>query len=218
MKSLSITEDLYDYILSVSSRETAIQRSLREETARLPMGIMQISPDQGQFMALLVELMGVTKAIEVGVFTGYSALSIAQALPPDGTLIACDINTEWTAIAKTYWQDAGVADKIDLRIAPALDTLDTLISQGQHGRFDFVFIDADKANYPHYFERALVLCRPGGLIAVDNVLWFGSVIDRHKQDKDTLAIRAFNVKLHDDTRIHLSLVPIGDGLTLARKL
>ena len=218
MKSLTITEDLYDYILAVSSRESVIQRRLRNETARLPMAIMQISPDQGQFMALLVELMGVTKAIEIGVFTGYSALTIALALPPNGKLIACDINAEWTATGKRYWQDAGIADKIDLRLAPALETLDILISEGQHGTFDFVFIDADKSNYSHYYERALLLCRTGGLIAIDNVLWFGSVIDRHKQDKDTLAIRAFNKKLHDDPRIHLSLVPIGDGLTLARKL
>lgn len=218
MKLLSITEDLYEYILSVSSRETDIQRRLRNDTARHPMAIMQISPDQGQFMALLVELMGATKALEIGVFTGYSALSIALALPSNGRLIACDINPEYTAIGKRYWQEAGVANKIDLRIAPALETLDTLISEKQHGTFDFVFIDADKINYSDYYERALILCRQGGLMAVDNVLWFGSVIDSQKQDKDTMAIRAFNKKLQDDPRIHLSLVPIGDGLTLARKL
>jgi predicted O-methyltransferase YrrM len=217
MKALSITEDLYNYILSVTSQETPIQRRLRDETARHPMAIMQISPDQGQFMALLVKLMGARKAIEIGVFTGYSALSVALALPPGGRLIACDISTEWTDIGKRYWQEAEVASKIDLRIAPALDTLDKLISEGQHGTFDFVFIDADKINYINYFERALILCRPGGLIAVDNVLWFGSVIDERKQDKDTVAIRAFNKKLHGDKRISLSMIPIGDGLTLARK-
>ena len=218
MKLLSITEDLYEYILSVSSRETDIQRRLREDTAQHPMALMQISPDQGQFMALLVELIGATKTLEIGVFTGYSALCIAQSLPANGKIIACDINPDYTAIGSRYWQEAGIADKIDLRIAPALETLDALISEKQHGTFDFVFIDADKVNYSDYYERALILCRKGGLIAVDNVLWFGSVIDSQKQDKDTEAIRAFNRKLHDDTRIHLSLVPIGDGLTLARKL
>ena len=217
MKSLSITEDLYNYILAVSSRESDIQRRLREETARHPMAIMQVSPDQAQFMSLLVELIGATTAIEIGVFTGYSALAVALALPPDGQLIACDISTEWTDTGKPYWQEAGVAEKIDLRIAPALDTLDALISAGQQGCFDFIFIDADKINYLNYYERALVLCRPGGLIAVDNVLWFGSVIDKNKQDESTEAIRAFNKKLHLDKRISLSLVPIGDGLMLARK-
>ncbi|HEY4731675.1 MAG TPA: class I SAM-dependent methyltransferase [Gammaproteobacteria bacterium] len=217
MKSLSLTEDLYNYLLSVSLRESEILRRLREETARLPMAIMQIAPDQGQFMALLVKLIGARKAIEVGVFTGYSALSIASALPPTGRLIACDISVEWTNIAKQYWQEAGMADRIDLRIAPALDTLDSLIAEGQQGTFDFVFIDADKVHYPDYYERALLLVRPGGLIAVDNVLWFGAVIDDSKQDKDTVAIRAFNKKLCSDNRISLSLVPIGDGLTLARK-
>jgi len=217
MKSLSITEDLYNYILSVTSRESDIQRRLREETANNPMAIMQISPDQGQFMALLVELIDAKRAIEIGVFTGYSAMSIALALPPTGKLIACDISEEWTNIGKRYWQQAGVANKIDLRIAPALDTLDSLLSEDQQDSFDFVFIDADKVNYSNYYERALKLCRPGGLIAIDNVLWFGSVIDGSKQDKDTVAIRNLNKKLHLDERVSLSLVPIGDGLTLARK-
>lgn len=217
MKSLPITEELYNYILSISLRESDVQRRLREETARHAMAIMQIPPDQAQFMALLVELTGTQKVIEIGVFTGYSALSIALALPPAGKLIACDVSAEWTDIGKRYWQEAGVFDKIDLRIAPALNTLDTLISEGQQGSFDFVFIDADKVNYANYFERALILCRPGGLIAIDNVLWFGSVVDELNQDKDTLAIRAFNKKLHLDKRIGLSLIPVGDGLTLARK-
>jgi len=217
MKSLPITEDLYNYILSVTSREPDVLRRLREETARDPMAIMQIAPDQGQFMALLVELIGANKVIEIGVFTGYSALWIALALPPGGELIACDVNVEWTNIGKRYWQDAGVAGKIDLRIAPALDTLDTLLAEGQQSTFDFVFIDADKMNYLHYYERALQLLRPGGLIAVDNVLWFGAVIDNSKQDKDTKAIRDFNKKLHHDERVTISLAPIGDGLMLARK-
>ena len=217
MKSISITEDLYNYILSVTSRESDIQRRLREETARDFMAMMQIPPDQGQFMALLVELINAKKVLEIGVFTGYSALAIALALPPTGKLIACDINEEWTNVAKRYWQEARVADKIDLRIAPALDTLDNLITAGQQGTFDFIFIDADKVNYSNYYERALTLCRPGGLIAIDNVLWFGSVIDEGKQDKDTVAIRDFNRKLHHDERVSLSLVPTGDGMTLARK-
>lgn len=217
MKALSITEKLYEYILTVSLREPDIQQRLREETAQLPLSIMQISPDQGQFMSLLVKLINARNAIEIGVFTGYSALSIALAMPPDGRLIACDINTETTATAKRYWREAGVADKINLRIAPALETLGTLIAEGRDDTFDFVFIDADKKNYSAYFEHSLKLCRSGGLIAVDNVLWFGSVIDENKQDKDTLAIREFNRKLSCDERIDISLVPIGDGLTLARK-
>jgi caffeoyl-CoA O-methyltransferase len=217
MKALSITEDLYEYILAVSLREPDIQRRLREETAQLPLSIMQISPDQGQFISLLVKLINAKHAIEIGVFTGYSALSIALAMPPDGRLIACDINSETTATAQRYWQEASVADQIDLRIAPALDTLNALIAEGREDTFDFVFIDADKINYSAYFEHSLRLCRSGGLIAVDNVLWFGSVIDEDKQDEDTVAIRDFNRKLSCDERIDTSLVPIGDGLMLARK-
>jgi caffeoyl-CoA O-methyltransferase len=178
---------------------------------------MQIAPDQGQFMALLIRLIGAKKALEVGVFTGYSSLCIALALPPDGKLIACDISEEYTSIAKRYWQKAGVTDRIDLRIAPALETLDQLLVAGQANTFDFAFIDADKENYTNYYERALQLVRPGGLIAVDNVLWGGAVADPSVQDESTQAIRAFNQKLHRDERVSLSLVTIADGLTLAMK-
>jgi predicted O-methyltransferase YrrM len=180
--------------------------------------MMQIAPEQGQFMALLIQLMGAKKTLEVGVFTGYSSLAVALALPSDGKIIACDTNEEYTAIARHYWQKAGVADKIDLRIAPALDTLDELIAQGQANTFDFAFIDADKSNYDNYYERALQLVRPGGLIAIDNVLWGGKVADRNVQDNRTKAIRELNQKLHQDKRVTISLVPIADGLTLARKV
>ena len=178
---------------------------------------MQIAPEQGQFMSMLVRLLGARRAIEIGVFTGYSSLCIAAALPADGELIACDVNEDWTAMAQRYWREAGLAHKISLRLAPALETLDALLRAGEEGNFDFVFIDADKVNYPHYYERALALLKPGGLIAVDNVLWGGSVADPGADDDNTRAIRAFNRGLHQDPRVELSLVPIGDGLSLARK-
>lgn len=216
-KSLGLSEALYDYLLSVSLREPEVLRQLREETAQHPMKVMQITPDQGQFLALLVQLIGAQKALEVGVFTGYSALSVALALPPDGRLIACDISEDYTAIARRYWQQAGVADKIELRIAPALDTLDALLAEGHAGTFDFAFIDADKGNYLAYYERSLELLRPGGLIVVDNVLWSGRVADASDRDESTQAIRAFNQALHHDDRIALSLVPVSDGLILAMK-
>ncbi|OLP16872.1 SAM-dependent methyltransferase [Leptolyngbya sp. 'hensonii'] len=216
-KTLGLGQDLYDYLLSVSLRESEILAQLRQETARLPGAIMQITPDQGQFLGLLVRLIGGKKALEVGVFTGYSSLSIALALPADGQLIACDVDPDCTAIARRYWQAAGVADKIDLRIAPALTTLDQLLATGQAGSFDFAFIDADKQNYENYYERALQLIRPGGVIAVDNVLWSGRVADPADGDKRTPIIRAFNQKLYRDERVDLSLLPIADGLTLALK-
>jgi caffeoyl-CoA O-methyltransferase len=178
---------------------------------------MQISPEQGQFMALLVQLLGATKTLEVGVFTGYSSLCVALALPPNGKIVACDVSEEYTAIARRYWQAAGVADKIDLRLAPALETLDELLAAGQAESFDFAFIDADKGNYEGYYERSLQLIRPGGLIAIDNVLWSGRVADPQEQGNNTQALRALNEKLHDDERITLSMVPIADGLTLALK-
>ncbi|MCH8213161.1 MAG: class I SAM-dependent methyltransferase [Proteobacteria bacterium] len=216
-RTITLSDGLYDYLLDVSLREPDVLRRLREETAKIPAAAMQIAPEQGQFMALLVELMGARKAIEVGTFTGYSSLSVALALPPGGRLVACDVNEEWTAVARRYWAEAGVADRIDLRLAPALETLDGLIAEGEAGTFDFAFIDADKAGYDAYYERILTLLRPGGLVSVDNVLWSGRVIDTAKQDSDTRAIRAFNEKIHADPRVSLSLVPIGDGLTLARK-
>ncbi len=216
---LGISDALYDYLLDVSLREADVLRRLREETERMPDARMQITPDQGQFMALLVELIGARQTLEVGVFTGYSSLAVALALPADGRIVACDVSEEWTAIARRYWAEAGVADKIDLRLAPALDTLDALIAAGAAGTFDFAFIDADKDEYADYYERTLELLRPGGLVCVDNVLWSGKVVYPAVSDDDygTLAIRAFNEKLADDARISLSLLSIADGLTLARK-
>ncbi len=212
-----LDDALYDYLSSVSLREPDVLSRLREETAQMPEHNMQIGPEQGQFMALLIELTDARKCLEIGTFTGYSALAVALALPDDGRLIACDISEEFTARAKPFWEEAGVAGKIDLRIGPALDTLDALIEGGEKGTFDFVFIDADKVNYQGYFQRALDLARPGGLICVDNVLWNGAVADPSRNDEDTEAIRAFNATLTNDPRISLSMLPVGDGLTLARK-
>ena len=209
---------LYDYLLSVSLREPEILAQLRQETAQHPDGDMQIAPDQGQFMALLIKLMGAKKVLEIGTFTGYSALCMALALPPDGTITACDVSEEYTAIARRYWQAAGVADKITLHLAPAIDTLDTLLANGQADTFDFTFIDADKVNYRHYYEKSLALLRPGGLIAIDNVLWGGDVADPDiTDDPDTIALRNLNQTLHQDERIDLSMLAIADGLTLALK-
>lgn len=215
-KTLGLDNQLYDYLLSSSLREPEILRRLREETANHPYARMQISPEQGQFMALLVQLMGAKKTLEVGVFTGYSSLCVALALPPDGKIVACDVSEEFTSVARRYWQEAGVAEKIDLRIAPALETLDRLLAE-QAQTFDFAFIDADKSNYDGYYERSLQLVRPGGLIAIDNVLWSGRVADPQDRDNSTQNIRAFNEKLHRDERVSISLVPIADGLTLAVK-
>ena len=214
---IKLTDELAAYMRAVSLRDTELFVRLREETAALPMGRMQITAEQGQFMGFLVRLLGATRTIEVGVFTGYSSLSVALALPPGGKIIACDVSEEWTSIGRRYWKEAGVEDKIDLRLAPALETLERLLASGEHGRFDFAFIDADKENYSQYYERILELLRPGGVVAIDNVLWHGDVIDPSKNDPDTLAIRAFNETIYTDERVDLSLVPIGDGLTLARK-
>jgi len=216
-KTLRLNDQLYDYLLSVSLREPEILRQLRQETDSHPQATMQIAPEQGQFMALLVQLMRATKTLEVGVFTGYSSLCLALALPPTGKIVACDVSEEYTRIARRYWQAAGVADKIELRLAPALETLDQLLAEGQAETFDFAFIDADKANYEGYYERSLQLVRPGGLIAIDNVLWSGRVADPQVENNSTSAIRALNDKLSRDQRISLSLVPIADGLTLALK-
>lgn len=215
-RTLNLDDALYRYLLDHSLREHPALAELRDLNRNHPRSSMQIAPEQGQFMALLVRLIGARRTIEIGVFTGYSALATALALPPDGCLIGCDISREFTDIARGFWEKAGVAHKIDLRIAPALETLDELIAQGESEAFDFAFIDADKTGYDAYYERCLALVRPGGLIAVDNVLWDGAVA-RPAQDADTAALQAFNRKLHADERIDLSLLPIADGLTLARK-
>ena len=213
-----MTDPLYDYLLSVSVREPQVLRDLRAETAKLSEAGMQIGPDQGRFMSLLIKLIGAKRTLEVGTFTGYSALTVALALPEDGRVIACDVSEEWTSIGRRYWQQAGVAHKIELRIGPGAETLGKMAADAsQHNTFDFAFIDADKSNYGTYYEQCLKLVRPGGLIAIDNVLWGGSVVDESDQKPDTVAIRELNVKLYTDERIDLSLVPIGDGLTLARK-
>lgn len=216
-RSIAVSPELYEYLLAHSLRETEVQRQLRERTAQLPDHNMQIAPEQGQFMAMLALLLGARRTIEVGVYTGYSALCVAAALPADGVLIACDLSAEYTAIARDYWQRAGVADRIDLRLGPAADTLAALLDGGGADSFDLAFIDADKTGYAGYYEQCLRLLRPGGLILVDNVLWDGRVLDGTEADADTRAIQDFNRALHRDDRIDLSLVPIGDGLTLARK-
>ena len=216
-KTFGLPDNVRDYMVSVSVREPPILKRLREETAQLPLALMQISPEQGQFISLLVQALQPRRCLEVGVFTGYSSLVVALALPPGGHVTACDVSEEWTAIARRYWQEAGVDRKIDLYLAPALQTLDRLIADGKSGTYDFAFIDADKENYGGYYERALTLVRPGGLIAVDNTLWYGRPADPTIDDSSTRAIRAFNERLSKDTRVHISLVPIGDGLTLALK-
>jgi len=217
IRTIPLNDALYAYLLSVSLREPEVMKRLREETQKMPRAGMQISPEQGQFMTFLVELIGARRCVEIGTFTGYSALAVARALPPDGRLVACDVSKEYTARAKPFWKEAGVEDRIDLRIAPALDTLDKLLAQGEAGTYDFVFIDADKGNYLNYFQRTLDLLRQGGLVAVDNVLWSGAVADPTRDDDDTEAIRAFNRAIAKDARVSLSMVPIGDGLTLALK-
>jgi len=217
VRLLEITPKLYDYMLSVSSRETTLMARLREETATMPGAGMQIPPIQGQFLAFLVSLIGARRGIEIGTFTGYSALWVAMALPADGKLICCDVNEKTTAVARRHWREAGIDNKIELRLAPALDTLHSLLASGGAGTFDYVFIDADKENYDAYYERSLALVRQGGLIVFDNMLWGGAVADGRKRDPDTLALKALNAKLHSDKRIDLSLLYIGDGVTLARK-
>jgi predicted O-methyltransferase YrrM len=216
-RTIAVDDALYDYFTAVSLREPELLRQLREETGRMPHAQLQLAPEQGQLLALLVKLIGARRTLELGVFTGYSSLWVALALPPDGKIIACDVNAEWTATARQYWEAAGVAEKIDLRLAPALETLDHLIGAGQAGTFDFAFIDADKGNYANYYERALTLLRPGGLIALDNTLQDGRVADPAAQGTNVNAVRDLNARLHTDERIDLSLLPIGDGLTLARK-
>jgi predicted O-methyltransferase YrrM len=213
-----MTDDLYGYMLQTSLREPEVLKRLRDETASHPRAGMQISPEQGQFMQLLVKLLGARRYVEVGVFTGYSSLAVALALPADGKVLACDVSEEFTAVARRYWKEAGVAARIELKLAPAVETLDARLKAGEAGSYDFGFIDADKANYQHYYDRILKLLRPGGVVAVDNVLWSSRVLDKADTSEDTVAIRAFNKALHQDERVDLSMLPIGDGLTLARKL
>lgn len=217
-KTLGLPDAVYDYLLSVSVRESPLLRRLREETAKLPMAMMQIAPEQGQLLSLLVQALSPKKCLEIGVFTGYSSLAVALALPADGHLTACDVSEEWTSIARRYWQEAGVSQKIDLYLAPALQTLDRMIAHGQASSFDFAFIDADKENYWGYFERALTLLKLGGLIAIDNTLWSGRPANPSFDDPETRAISAFNQRVFKDSRVRISLVPIGDGMTLALKL
>ncbi|MCG8347137.1 MAG: class I SAM-dependent methyltransferase [Chloroflexales bacterium] len=216
-RSIELSDALYNYLHAVSLREPEVLQQLRAETARNPEGRMQVGPEQGQFMALLLQLIGAQRTIEIGVFTGYSTLWTALALPANGRIVACDVNAEWTSIGQRYWAEAGVAHKIDLCLAPAAETLAALLADNQAGQFDFAFIDADKASYDEYYEQCLQLLRPGGLIAIDNVLWGGAVADETQQDADTRALRALNAKLHSDDRIDISMLPVGDGLTLARK-
>lgn len=212
MRSVALTDKLYEYVITHGVRETAVQRELREATRKLPHGGMQIGPEQGALMQMLVRLMGARRCLEVGTFTGYSALAVALALPRDGTILCCDVSEEWTAIAGKYWKKAGVDKKIELRLGPALETLAKV-----NGPFDFAFIDADKPNYGKYYERCLELVRAGGLIAIDNTLWSGQVANERSKDEDTLALQALNKKLATDERVDIALVPIGDGLTLAMK-
>lgn len=216
-RTLQMNDQLYEYLLEVSLRESELLTELRQRTAGMAEHSMQIAPEQGQFMALLIRLIGARRCIEVGVFTGYSSLVCALALPADGYLLACDVSEEWTAVAQEYWRRGGVAQRIDLQLAPALETLDARLRAGESGRFDFAFIDADKENYVDYYERCLALVRPGGLIAIDNVLWSGDVVRPEIDDPDTAGIRRFNQHLQNDRRVDISLVPIADGLTLVRK-
>jgi predicted O-methyltransferase YrrM len=217
-ETLAMTDTLHRYLLDASLREPEVMKRLRDETAALPDGQMQISPEQGQFMRFLVRAIGAVRALEVGTFTGYSALSVAMALPEDGTLVACDVSEEWTAIARRYWKEAGIDHKIDLRLGPGADTLRALLADGQAGRFDFAFIDADKTGYAEYYELCLRLVRRGGIISFDNMLQGGSVADPSATDATTQAIRDLNTQLRRDERVDLTLVPIGDGLSLVRKI
>ena len=216
--TIMLDKKLREYLLNVSVKESEILRELREETAQMEYSAMQISPEQGAFMSFLVKLIQAKRTLEIGVFTGYSALVVAMALSEDGIVTACDVSEEWANVGMKYWKKAQVEDKIDLRIAPALKTLDQLLSEGKQGTYDFSFIDADKIEYQGYFDKSLELLRIGGLIAIDNVLWGGSVIDDSIQDSSTKAIREFNENLSSDPRVSISMVPIGDGLTLACKL
>jgi predicted O-methyltransferase YrrM len=217
-KSIGLSEDLHAYLVKVGVREAPILQRLRAETAEMPMARMQISPEQGAFMALLVGLIGARTYLEVGTFTGYSSLSVAMALPANGRVTCCDISREWTDVARRYWTEAGVADRVDLRLGPAVETLDALLAEGAASSYDFAFLDADKPNYAAYYERILELLRPGGVLGIDNVLWSGRVADPAVDDEDTRALRELNEQIASDSRVELAMLPIGDGLSLVRKL
>ncbi len=216
-RRLLITDEIHRYLVGHSVREPEVLARLRAATQSLPAAQMQIGPEQGQLMALLARLIGARRCIEIGVFTGYSSLAVALALPPDGRILACDVSEEWTAIAQRFWREAGVEQKIELKLQPAVRTLEQLLAAGEAGRYDFAFVDADKPAYDSYYELLLKLLRPGGLMALDNTLWSGRVTNPDDREPNTAALRALNDKLHRDERIDLSLLPIGDGLTLARK-
>jgi predicted O-methyltransferase YrrM len=215
--SIGLPADVHDYLVKHGVREADIFRRLRDETALLPQHNMQIAPEQGALLAMLVELTGAKRCLEIGTFTGYSSLIVALAMPPDGTIVCCDVSDEWTAVARRYWAEAGVADRVDLRLAPALETLDDLLANGAGNTFDFAFIDARKTEYPDYHERVIQLLRPGGLAAYDNVLWSGKVADESVDDADTQGLRRLNDRLAADERVSIAMLPIADGVTLARK-
>jgi predicted O-methyltransferase YrrM len=214
--SIGLDERLHSYLLEVGVREPEVLRRLRDETAAMPESNMQIAPEEGAFLGLLVRILGARKVLEIGTFTGYSSTAMALALPADGRIVCCDVSKEWTDVARRAWTDAGVADRVDLRLGPALDTLEQLLASGEAGSFDLAFIDADKANYAGYYEAALQLVRPGGLIAIDNVLWSGRVADPAETDESTVAIRELNDAIAADERVDVSMIPLADGLTLAR--
>ena len=216
-KSIGLSDELHAYLLGVGVREPEVLRRLRDETQSMPDSNMQIAPEQGAFMSLLVQLTGARRCLELGTFTGYSALAVALALPPDGRIVCCDVSEEWTSIARRYWAAAGVAERIDLRLGPALDTLDAMLAAGEQDSYDFAFVDADKGNYPRYCELVLRLLRPGGLVLFDNVFWDGAVIDPAADDADTRAVRQLNERLSTDDRVSIVMLPVADGLTLARK-
>jgi len=216
-RSIGLNSELYDYLLNYGLREPDILQQLRNATEKEELSVMRSAPEQGQLMAMLLRLMGAKRVLEIGTYTGYATLWMALALPEDGKIVSCDVSEQWTAVGQAYWAAAGVADKIELHLQPALETLHTLLNKGAHESFDFAFIDADKINYAAYFESCLKLIRPGGLIVVDNVLWGGSVIDGANREESTASIRVFNQQLSTDSRIELNMLPVADGITLAMK-
>lgn len=216
-KSIGLSDELHEYMLSVSLRESAVMKRVREKTADHPKSEMQIAPEQAQFFQFLIRLIGARRTLEIGVFTGYSALAVAEVLPPQGEIVACDVSEEYTDVAREYWAEADVADKIDLRIAPAADTLKSLINDGHAGTFDFSFVDADKESYDRYYEHSLRLLRPGGVVALDNVFRDGRVTDPETDEESVRAIQRLNEKIHKDERVDVSMLPLADGVTLAMK-